>query len=94
MNSFDDKLDRLHQRVDQGFTRLESKIDKYALTTAEHSQQIKYIQGAVKVIITLMIAGAGFFATAYFNSLKEPSHGIRINETNPAASLPASARGG
>jgi len=66
MHDIDQKLDKVQAHVDHRFDKLESKLDGYATETVRHGQQIAGLQGHAKLIISILIACAGFFALAFF----------------------------
>lgn len=65
--NLDQKLDRMHAHVDHRFDKLETKLDAFATETVRHSQQIQHLQGFSKLVISILMACAGFFALAYFS---------------------------
>lgn len=65
---------RIVAEVDASISRLEAKIDKLGDKIDGHSHRItknetriEHLQGFAKVIVAVLIAGAGFFASAYIS---------------------------
>lgn len=52
----------LAERLD----RIETKLDAVLEVIPAHTQQILHMQGAMKVIIAIVLAVSGFFATAFY----------------------------
>ncbi len=60
----------LQAHIDSRFDKLEDKLDTYTVKTVENSQKIVALQGATKVIISVLLACAGFLAAGYFSFLQ------------------------
>jgi hypothetical protein len=61
---------QLLDHMDARFDKLEDKLDVYAIKTVENSQKIVALQGSSKLIITVLLACAGFLAAGYFSFLQ------------------------
>lgn len=63
-------IDDFKTHMDARFDKLEGKLDTYAIKTVEHTAEIKQLQGASKLVISIILACAGFLAAGYFSLLQ------------------------
>jgi len=56
----------LQTHLDSRFDRLEDKVDNHLERISKAESSIEWIRGQVNLITALVLAVAGFFATAYF----------------------------
>jgi len=47
-------------------TRIEAKLDTYALMTIQTKADVDWLKGYIKVSTAIFVAVCGFFATKYF----------------------------
>lgn len=62
-------LDRRFDNLDNKFERIESKLDNHLERLSRAEASIEWLRGNVKVVTTIILATAGFFAVAFFNYL-------------------------
>jgi len=63
-------IKELHSHLDGRLDRIETKLDDAMTTQSTHKSQIEHLQGFAKLVISILIACAGFLALAYFNPTK------------------------
>ncbi len=67
-------FEKLQSHIDNRFNGLEQKLDNYAERTHTNVSDIVYLKGFAKVTITLLLAGAGFFAASFFERIERVGH--------------------
>jgi hypothetical protein len=60
-------LEQFKAHMDGRLDKIESKLDTSLEKQATHASQIQHLQGFAKLVISIIIATAGFFALAFFN---------------------------
>lgn len=64
-------LDQLKAHMDGRFDKIEVKLDSSLETQATHASKIEHLQGFAKIIISILVATAGFFTLAFFEQLNK-----------------------
>lgn len=63
-----DQLDKLREHMDARFDRVEEKVDNHMGRLSRTEADITWLKGHVQWVITILVAVAGFFATAFFST--------------------------
>lgn len=67
------RIEDLQHHMDARFDRLEDKVDDFQEKITENRSDIGWIKGHLKVTVTIILAAAGFMATALYESLRGTS---------------------
>lgn len=62
-------LDNRFDALDSRFERVEAKLDNHLERLSKAEASIEWLRGNVKIVTTIILATAGFFAVAFFNYL-------------------------
>lgn len=65
-NRLQDHLDSRFDSLDGRLERVESKLDSHLERLSKAEASIEWLRGNAKVVTVIVLALAGFFATAYF----------------------------
>lgn len=62
-------LDNRFDGLDRKLERVEAKLDNHLDRLSRAEASIEWLRGNVKIVTTIILATAGFFAVAFFNYL-------------------------
>lgn len=62
-------LDNRFDGLDRKLERVEAKLDNHLDRLSRAEASIEWLKGNVKIVTTIILSAAGFFAVAFFNYL-------------------------